>query len=396
MHILFISAVYPYPPRSGGQVRVFELLKRLGHRHTIALASFQREKDIAHIIPNCEISEILLAYRGRGKSFSYIAKSILRHSPLLVETYRLREMQEKITQYLMSHRVDIIHIEPGYVASALPDNLHIPIVVSEHNIEHDVYRQFATTYPGPIRSFLNFDAKKLASFQKRLWRRVQHITAVSPDDQNSIHQETNIPVTVVPNGVDVNLFTYKSRAIPSRNQTFLYIGDYRWIQNKRAVDTLLRIIWPRLSQSFPTAKLLLIGRELPLDLQNLCTHRVSYLPHVENVVAHYHQADVLLAPISVGGGTKYKILEAMATGLPIMATPHAVQGIVGDSEWYTPCEQQDDWDKKLLKLIHEPKVVRELSRNARTIVEKSYTWDSISDTLHSVWQQLYEKNISKT
>src|SRR3989344_9184440 len=142
MKIVFVSAVFPYPLYSGGQVRVFNLLKRLSTKHDISLFSFIRKDEEEQYKKNVSFCRLVTTVkRGGAWQLRYMARALTSSYPFLLSTYDNELMRRLIEKELQRGKYDIVHIEPGYVWPSLPDTT-LPVAVSEHNIEHEIYTGF--------------------------------------------------------------------------------------------------------------------------------------------------------------------------------------------------------------------------------------------------------------
>lgn len=388
MNILFVSAIFPYPLYSGGQVRVFNLLKRLSKEHSITLCSFIRNESERNLVKELSFcKDIHLVYRGHAWQPAYILKSLFGVYPLVMSTYNLQAMKDLIKQQLDTTEIDCIHIEPGYVWPSIPETT-IPIVVSEHNIEHKVYQEYVQQYPYPfIKTVMQRDVEKMKRWEKIIWEKAAHVITVSEEDAQII-KEVKKNVTVVHNGIDEDTFIFQQKEKVTDQFTCLFVGNFRWMQNVDAVKHLLSSIWPTIVRTYPKAKLRIVGREFPKNLISLCPASVSIIPHVEEISDEFKEVDIVLAPIRIGGGTKYKILEAMAAGVPVITTSKGTQGL--PLEHKTHCyvaDAENEWTENIQYIISHPDSNKKIVKNARNLVEKEYSWNIVSKELSRVWKQ---------
>lgn len=366
MNVLFISALLPYPLHSGGQIRIYNLLKRLSKNHTISLFSFIRSEDERQHVKNLSFCKnVTMVMRGHAWQPSYITKSLFGSYPFLMETYHNSEMEKLLADAVNQH--DVIHIEPGYVWPSLPVT-KTPIVVAEHNVEHMVYESYVNHFSFvPLRPFLSFDVAKLKKWEKIVWEKARAIVAVSDKDKITIESISGKNVSLVPNGVDVRAFSFK----PNKdfNFRFLYTGNFKWMENRDAASYLQKTIWPAVVRAYPNATLRIIGKGAPDG-------------EVRDIKTEYEKADVLIAPIRIGGGTKFKILEAMALGIPVITTSRGAQGLDSSALWIA--ENQEETLARIKEIIEN----RDKTKKARSIVEKYYNWDTIAKSLDTVWNSL--------
>jgi len=217
MRILFISAVFPYPLYSGGQIRIYNLLKEASRHHDMTLCAFTRDKAENRYIQKLNFcKKVHTVLRGSAWQFQYVARAIFGKYPFVFSTYDLPEMRAIIEKELSGGSYDLIHIEPGYVFPSLPKTT-LPLVVGEHNIEHVVYEGFIRSFPiVPLRPLLFVDVLKLRAWERNVWNKANHIVAVSANDASTIASVvSNGKVTIAPNGVDVAAFPFTPKKIGS-------------------------------------------------------------------------------------------------------------------------------------------------------------------------------------
>ena len=395
MKILFVSAIMPYPLHSGGQVRVYNLLSRLSRHHEITLVTFLRdlsdkryEKDLAF----CK--KIITGYRGHAWQPGYVIRSLAGTKPLLLASYDHAELRQEIAKELSTGSYDLVHIEPWYVWLSLP-TVTIPTVVATHNIEYEVYQEYVRRFWFvPLRPGYYWDVLKLAFWEKHVWKRASRVIAVSKDDASVIRKSVgpDVPVSVVSNGVDVSSFRFemkKSGGAP----VFLFVGSFTWMQNRDAAQWLVKSIWPMLEKQFPGAVLRIVGRSMPTKLRKLVVNtRVTLLEHVENIEDEFHNAHVLIAPIRIGGGTSFKILEAMASGLPVVTTTLGAAGLnVTHGKELLIANTDDELVEAVSLFTRFPKKRIEIAQNARKTIERDYAWDNIAKALDHVWYETTKK-----
>lgn len=371
MNVLFVSAVLPYPLHSGGQIRIYNLIKRLSRRHRVTLASFIRgEEELQYKKELAFCESVHMVMRGRAWQPKYLMSAFGKY-PFLLATYDNSDMRKTLTDLLSTKRFDLLHAEPFYVWPSIPE-IRLPIVISEHNIEYAVYKRFTPW-------FARLDTAKLAFWEHYIWNKAKTVTAVSEEDAAVIRKNIGDRVTVVPNGVDLKIFRYR-KPVLSDSPTILFVGNFRWRPNREAARTLLADIWPKIKRVLPGATLWIVGKDMPKEFR-------QFAKAADDISKVYHDADVLVAPHEIAGGTKYKMLEAMATGLPIVTTRKGAAGLSMKAgvHYLEACGTQGFVDQ--IKRLSENTTLSEtVTKNARELAETTYNWDDIAQKLEYVWK----------
>lgn len=392
MNILVVTAVLPYPLHSGGQIRMYNLLKRLSKKHRITLVSFIRsdkERTLGKELRFCHAVHMVL--RGRAWQPKYYLRAFFGNYPFLLSTYDNALMRTLITELMANNPYDLVHMEPFYVMPSLPSHT-LPTVVSEHNVEYDVYDGYVRRFPIPLlRPMLSWDVYKLKKWEQIAWKQATVLTAVSSHDADVMGSYLRKPVRVVANGVDLASFPYITR--PKRRQfTVLFVGNFRWHPNRDAATTLLDTIWPEITLALPQAKLTIAGVDMPDSMRKrIIAKGGTALSGAPDIAKVYKDADVLVAPHAIAGGTKFKMLEAMASGLPIITSAQGMAGLDAvPDEHYFMASTAAEYVAHIISLVRNPQKTATVTRNARQLVEKQYDWDAIARALGEAWQNAYE------
>ncbi|MBI2594514.1 glycosyltransferase [Candidatus Curtissbacteria bacterium] len=393
MKILMITPYLPYPLVSGGQIRTYNLLKNLSKKHEITLASFIREEDerkyFSELTPYCK--KVILFKRRKAWSPINIILAAVTPYPFLVCIYFESKVKKQIARELASNHYDLIHAETFYVMPNIPQT-KIPIFLVEQVIEYLVYQKFVESLPPWsffIKPLLLFDVSKIKWWEKHYWGKAKRLASMSDEDRRFIQEHVkNIKVDVVANGVDVAYFA-KTRKQKTIKPTVLFVGQFKWLPNRDATGFLVEDIWPKIKNEIGNAKLWIVGRNPPSDVLKYAREDIKVDGAVEDIRTAYGLSDVLLAPIRNGRGTKYKILEAMATKTPIVGTKLAIEGLaIRDGKEAFVAETADELSQKSVQILKNPKVGQNLASAAYDLVKKKYNWQIISDKLDQLYKEV--------
>lgn len=399
MNILLVSSYLPYPLFSGGHIRLYNLIKELSRKHKITLIcekrDYQGESEILELKKYCK--KVITIPRKKQWSIRNILKTGLSTLPFLVIGHASDEMQKKIQKEINENQFDLIHVETSYVMQNLPADLDIPVVLVEHNVEYMVYKRFVDRAPLFLKPLLSIDVRKLKRWEEAMWKKATKLVAVS-EYEKKMMEKIRRDVVVVANGVDIEQFTISNLQFTKdkKEKRILFIGEFKWMQNRDAIGWIIKDIWPKLMAEFIPSmtekglKLWIVGRNIPSSIKKLTTGKNIIFD--ENAPKEteqiYQKADLLLAPIRVGGGTSFKILEAMASGVPVLTTElgNALEAEVGKE--IIVATDTDDFVVKIKEVLEDKGFYEKISNNGRKLIEEKYNWKKISNDLESVYESV--------
>lgn len=405
MKILLISSYLPYPLYSGGQVRLYNLIKELSQKHEITLICERRptetESDVAEVAKICH--ELITVKRKKQWSLGNILQSSSSSHSFLVTGHTLPEMQRKIKECLDKSAFDLIHVETFYVMQNVPAT-SIPIVLVEHNIEYKVYERFKNNAPLLLQPLLAIDIAKIKKEEKACWKRAASVVAVSKDDQMVI-QAVGLDAEIVSNGVNTEQFAFKNAQALSiqKNKKILFIGDFKWLQNKDSVTFIIKEVWPLIQEQMADGadsrirkmqnemKLWIVARKIPESIKRLTDDPDVLFDEKSSVKPTpkiFQEATVLLAPIRVGGGTSYKILESMSSGTPVVTMLLSANALEAkDAEELMIGNSAEELATKTVQLLKDQGLHDRMSKKGRAFIEKRYTWKEIARALDEVYRK---------
>ncbi|MBI5452921.1 glycosyltransferase family 4 protein, partial [Candidatus Gottesmanbacteria bacterium] len=226
-------------------------------------------------------------------------------------------------------------------------------------------------------------------WEKKFWQTASRVVAMSAADKKIMQTLTpRLTVDLVPNGVDTEFFTRKKIESVKKGKVILFVGNFKWLQNREAVTVLVKQIWPNIKKKLPNIKLWIVGRFPTYDIQRFSSPSVKISSDIEDIRDAYRLSDVLIAPIYGPGGTRYKILEAMAAGLPVVTTPTGIEGLgVEHGREALVGINPSDLAKFTIQLLTDVSLYTKLATNGRKLVEKKFNWQTIADSLDHIYQK---------
>lgn len=387
-----ITPYLPYPLVSGGQIRTYNLLKNLHTKHNITLFSYIRKDEerqyISKLKPFCE--DIRVFKRGPVWSPGNILRSQFSFNPLLVTMYHSKELKNAVSAEIATGKYNLIHAETFYVMPNIPKT-ELPIILVVQTIEHLGYKEFTKRLSNPLlKPFFYWDVQKIKHWEELYWRTASRLIAMSDEDKSYILRRTPDvgDISVVANGVDVDFFNEVPKSLTDEF-VVLFVGTFKWLPNVEAVTYLVEKVWEKIKAKIPEAKLWIVGNSPTDKIQAYMQNDKSIVVkgRVTDIRDAYKKANILLAPVWSGKGTRYKILEAMATSTPIVATPLAVEGLSVESGVHALLgKTAQELADSAIKLYHDKRLAHTLAENGKKLVSSKYEWENIAKKLDDVYQ----------
>jgi glycosyltransferase involved in cell wall biosynthesis len=394
MKILMLTPYLPYPLLSGGQIRTYNLLKKLADKHEITLfALIKDDSERAHIAELEKYCAKVQVFNRSKKPFTLtnVFKALFSSYPFLVIRNHAPQTIHAIEKELRENHYDLIHAETFYMMPHLPKT-SIPTILVEQTIEYLGYESYAKKTPFFLKPFLDVDIKKIRRWETYYWEKCDQLIVMSNDDKKFIAEKISDPskIEVVSNGVDIEWFDQKKRVLPTR-PTILSVGTFNWLPNVEAVNFLVKQVWPKIKQLVKNAQLMIVGNNPTSQVFAFekTDPQIRVIGRIPDIRDAFKESHVLVAPVFSGKGTRYKILEAMACGTPVVATTIAVEGLdVQNGIHVMTSNTAEGLAELTAEVLQNPKLWKSLSQTGYQFVMEQYNWNVISKRLDHIYQQL--------
>ncbi len=379
---------------SGGQTRWYHLIKLLSKKHQITLISLIKDDKEKEYLPEIEkyCDKVMVFKRPKSPwTFRNLFLTAVSFNPLVVIRNLSFEERSAIKKELNTKKYDVIHAETFYVMPHIPKT-NVPIVLVEPTIEFSVYQHYVDNeVPFFLKPIYLFDVVKLKFWEKYYWKRASRLFAVSEEDRKIMKDEIpGIEVGVIPNGVDVGYFEGK-RVDKKDPPRILYHGDYKWMQNVEAVNILIQEVWPVVKNQIKGVKLWVSGRNVPEKIIEFSKKDkdIEISESLKDNRDAYKAASVLVTPIMSPGGTRLKVLEAMASGLPVVSTPVGVAGLkVIPGIQALVSKDVNEIAKMTIKILRNKLLAKKIADEGKSFVAANFDWHSIVARLDQVYTDL--------
>jgi polysaccharide biosynthesis protein PslH len=382
--VLAVTSEMPWPLDSGGHLRSFHLLRTFTERFDVRLvvpttggdqaasAALEAVGVAVHLVPVGPRKPLAEAMK--------VAGTLLRREPyVMFGRHRRDAVARALAAEAARIRPDVLyldHLDSFVYADTVPD---VPIVLDLHNVYSRLAARAAGDRAGLFRRpFLAGQARLLARQEQLAARRAHTIMAVSDEDARYFAAFGGARVVMVPNGVDCSAFASGLNGRPWP-PSLLYVGALDWPPNASAARLLAAEILPAVRQRIPAAHLTIVGKNPPPEVLALARTQphVEVAANVRDVVPYFRGAHVLAVPLEAGGGTRLKILEAFATGLPVVSTPVGCEGIDAAHGQHLLVADRAQFADAIVQALLDPAAARERAARAQELARQHYDWSAV-------------------
>lgn len=395
MRILWTLPYLPWPITSGGKARQYHLIRRMaerGHAITLLVQSKTPLDDGAHQALSPWVEQLIVLPRRPLKHPITLWRAATSRLPLLASVNgHAPALSRRFDALLDEHAWDVIQIEHSYGFQPFADSLARrgrPFVLTEHNVESTLGAATYGKWPGWARPLARYDQWRAERWEREVLSKAQAIVAVTDADARALSAIGGRPAHVVANGVDTHAFAQVQADATAR--AVLFVGNYEYAPNVDAVEWAVTEIFPRLWQRVPTARFLVCGHALPASWPSRFNDpRIEWRGYVDDLAAVQSQSSVFIAPLRFGGGSKLKVLEALAAGLALVSTREGLSGLGAQPGVHarvadTAQAQADE----LADLLMHPEQASALGDAARRFVGERFDWSASALQLEAVYAQL--------
>ena len=391
---------FPYPPKSGGKVRVFNLIKEISKYHDVYLLSLASKDELDFVpvmLKYCKTVEIVPFEHNilsRLIRWVRIFSNLFTQVPIEVAAKESTGMKKKV-KTIIDNGLDLIQVEWLQMAQYLPFHLlkNTPLILTEHDVAYVPLKRRSLTEIGILKYIMRRECYKMKNYEQETCHRFNKIISVSDlDKERLLKLSEDLDVYVVPNGVNTHYISPKTDH--EDTGSLLYIGWMKHYPNRDAMLFFLKQVFPLIIKEVPNTKVFIVGQYAPEEILSLAKSNPNIVctGYVEDVREYLHKCTVYICPLRIGGGTRLKILEAMAAGIPIVSTTIGAEGLsVKHGENILLSDSADTFAKETISLLNNPELRLKLAKSARNFVEQNYDWEMIAQKQMAVYDLLVKK-----
>ena len=399
MKLLFVTGTLPYPPTDGWKIRVFALLRGLAQRHAVSVVSFVRRIDDALAVERLRDQGIDLHVIRRDHRYapSKLLQGLVGRTAFPILNYRDDRMTHLLQRILHSDTFDIVQVESIQMAQYCL-GLSQTTILDLHNIESLLMRRYARQESNLLkRAYAEVTWRKLAAYERETCGQFSHCLTCSDEERVLLQTRCGIDqVTVIPNGVDMGAHTAAdmdvARAGAPHGERIVFVGRMDYHANVEGVRWFSRHVWPRIRASRPGAMFQIVGgHPVPAISRLARAGEIEVTGFVRDVRPYVKEASVVVVPLRVGGGTRLKILEALALGKPLVSTTVGAEGIeaVPDRDLVI-ADRAEEFADEVVSLLSQPERREALGDAGRRLVQGKYNWEGIVKDLERLYEQCLE------
>ncbi len=394
LRILWALPYLPWPTTSGGKLRQYHLLRCMaarGHRITLLVQSKVPLDDAARQRLEPLLERLIVLPRRPLRSWRTMCAALASPLPLLASVNGHAPALTACFERLLDERWDVVQIEHSYAFQPYAAPLarrRQPFLLTEHNVESTLSEVTYRRLPAPLRLLAGIDHGRYRRWERKVLRRAAQVVALTAADAGAFERLTGRSAALVVNGTNVAAFA--AVRPDAQAQRVLYVGNFEYAPNIDAVEWLLDEIMPRLWRVLPEARLSLCGYAMPARWRERWPDpRIEWLGYVEHLDAVQAGSSVFVAPLRDGGGSKLKVIEAMAAGLPLASTTQGVSGLaVRDREHFRLGDDAAALATALAELLQAPAEAARLGEAGRRYVREHHDWEVAAAQLDAVYRTL--------
>jgi len=387
-----LTSKCPYPPHEGMTIRTYNLIKFMSNYHEIYLLTLIQNKEeisgLEQMKKYCKLvyGAPIRANNSRFLLTWYLFKSLFSGRPFISYKYDVKEVRLKIRELVNKEKFDIAHLDLLHLVQYENEIRGIPKILIEHNVESILLsRRVKRENNLIIKAFLYTQYLKLRKYEKIMCERMEHCIVVSEVDRETLASMIpGLKVTVIPNGTDTDYFVNNETI---EKHLIVFVGNLTWFPNIDGIRYFIKRIFPIVLNAIPDIKFYIVGKNSPK--YRIPRRYESYI-HQTGVVSDIRpfvsRASVYIVPLRIGGGTRLKVLDAMAMKKAIVSTSVGCEGIeVMPGRDIVIEDNPVGFANHVVNLIKNPNLAGSLGENARNLVEKRYNWDIIYRKMHNIY-----------
>ena len=403
MKLLFLTPQLPYPPHKGTSMRNLYLMRHLAQHHRIRLLSFLEEDQNAAWVSRLQALGIqvdMVPAPRRSSRLSRLLTTFFSPQPDMALRLASAKFADRLRALLRENSFAAVQIEglemAPYMKVVQEEAPGVLLVLDDHNAEYllqrrayEVARSSVRAWTEALYSFIQWH--KLRSYERAACARAQLVVTVSEPDRRAVESlGVKTPVAVVPNGIDPEYYARMGRKETDerRSHILVFTGTMDFRPNVDAMVWFCHRVLPLIQLQDPRVNLLIVGRNPARAVRWLARASITVTGAVPDVRNYLLDAQVYVVPIRIGGGVRFKMLEALASGIPVVSTSLGAEGIAAvPEEHFLLADDPQTFAQQVMRLLRDPELAQGLAARGIKLVREHYDWQHIVPHLEEAYQQ---------
>lgn len=405
LRILWLKTGPLHPLDTGGKIRTYNMLRELMREHEVTYHSLWPEgtpEEARGAASEYSTKQIWIPWKETAKRspkfFLDLAKNFgLTQLPYAIDKYGSRTWADSIQQAEDSGGYDLIicdFLTPAINLYARGRRPSLPVLLFQHNVESLIWKRTYENAKGISRPYFRNQWQRMLRFEKEACAKADQVCAVSEEDAKLLREELGMSNVcgAVPTGVDLDFF--QPQQVERKPLNLVFLGSMDWMPNIDGINWFADEVWPAVKAKHPDAKLTIVGRR-PVPAVRALADRddaITVTGTVDDVRPYLHEAAAMIVPLRVGGGTRIKIFEGMATGIPCLSTRIGAEGLpVTHGENVLLADEPDDIAKEIGFIFEAPEKAQAIGDSGRRLVAENYGWSKVNDVFLKHCRSTVEK-----
>jgi glycosyltransferase involved in cell wall biosynthesis len=382
MRAAVFTPYLPYPTDTGGKTRSYHLARALATRlevdlYTVFYGEGPSPEDVDAIQQFCR-QVVLLRLDKAWHPLARLQRA-LAPLPRSVDYFCTADSLQQASRHLATGGYDLVIADEIHMTPYAELASDLPLMVLRQKVDHIHYQEMARARPwGLDKALDSLEAAKLQRYEQARMPLYQAFVACTECDAMVIGRDAPSAASlVIPNGADLSTFVPTGRP-KAKDPTLLYVGAMHYYPNADAVSFFFEAIYERIRQAVPDVKVQIVGHAPPPDIQRLARPSgVEVTGSVTDVRPYYEEATVFIVPLRLGGGTRLKIIEAMAMGLPAISTTVGAEGLsVHPGEDILIADDPASFAESVLRLLADAELRQRIARSGQHVARR-YDWNEL-------------------
>lgn len=378
MKILYVCHRFPFPPKRGGKIRPFNMIRHLtegGHEVTVCslVRSDAEAAEGQGIAPHCAAFHM-----GRVANPVQALRMVLRlplATPSSMGFFYSPDLKAQIQQLLANQTWDLIFVHCSSVAQYVEHVTHIPKILDFGDMDSQKWLEYANYKPFPLSLGYRLEGHKMLAAEKRLAKRFDLCTATTRAEFETLNNyQTGVATGWFPNGVDANFFSPDADTYDA--DTISFIGRMDYYPNQECMSRFCQQVWPILKARRANMKLLIVGADPSPDMRKLGElPGVTVTGSVPDVRPFIRSTTLMVAPLNIARGTQNKILEAMAMGVPVVTSSIAAGGVDAQADdHFLVADTPEQYAQAIFRITEDPAERSRLAQAGRARMLSHHAW----------------------